>query len=146
MGGIQFDGNSIFNGMIASIATLVTVWALGWARARLGLLNDRMTLWLLRAELERVEALAKEPSKVGAFLLTHVVICLAILGVCIAYAPIAFIDGGSKWIGPFLTVMGLAIYICAVYSLGILYRLKKGEAYLEKQREKVGILGKKLGP
>ncbi len=145
MAGIVFDGSSIFNGVVSSIVTMVALWALGWARTRLGLLNDRMTLRLYRAELEKVEALMRNPSQVTVFLLTYVVICFAMLGIGIAYAPVAFMDGGAKWVGPFLAVMGLAIYACAVYPLGILYRLKKGDAYLEKQRGRVEILERKLG-
>ena len=145
MTGIGFDGNSIFNGVVASIAATVTWWALSWARTRVGLLSDRMTLRLYRAELERVEALRRDPSQVAVFLLTWLVICFAMLGIGIAYAPIAFMDGGAKWIGPFLTVIGFAIYTCAAYVLGILYRLRKGEAYSEKQQAKIDALQQKLG-
>lgn len=145
MAGIGFDGTSFFNSVLASIALAVTWWALSWARTKVGLLNDRMTLRLYCAELERVEALRRDPSQVAVFLLTWVVICFAMLGIGIAYAPIAFMDGGAKWVGPFLAVVGLAIYTCAVYVLGILHRLKKGDAYLEKQRGKIDALQRKLG-
>lgn len=145
MEGFWFDGTSFFNSVLASIALAITWWALSWARTRVGLLNDRMTLRLYRAELERVEALKRDPSQVAVFLLTWLVICFAMLGIGIAYAPIAFMDGGAKWIGPFLAVVGLAIYTCAVYVLGILHRLKKGDAYLEKQRGKIDALQQKLG-
>lgn len=145
MEGFWFDGTSFFNSVLASIALAITWWALSWARTRVGLLNDRMTLRLYRAELERVEALKRDPSQVAVFLLTWLVICFAMLGIGIAYAPIAFMDGGAKWIGPFLAVVGLVIYTCAVYVLGILHRLKKGDAYLEKQRGKIDALQQKLG-
>jgi hypothetical protein len=108
------------------------------------LLNDRLSLGIHRAELAKVEALLKGPSHVTIFLLTNVLICFAVLGAGLAYAPIAFMDGGAKWAGALLTVMSLAIYSCAVYTLGILYRLKKGETYLVKQREKVAALERKL--
>lgn len=108
------------------------------------MLSDRLSLRIYRAELAKVEALMKDPSQVTVFLLTSVLICFAILGVALAYAPIAFMDGGAKLIGPLLTMMCLAIYTCAIYPLGILHRLKKGEAYLVKQREKIEALERKL--
>jgi len=145
MAGFGFEGTGFFNSVLASIAAAATWWALGWARTRAGLLSNRMTLRLYRAELERVETLKRDPSQVAVFLLTWLVICFAMLGIGIAYAPIAFMDGGAKWIGPFLTMMGLAIYTCAVYALGILHRLRKGEAYLEKQRGRIDALQRKLG-
>lgn len=144
MTGIAFDGNAIFNGMVGTIAIGVSVWAARWAGTRLGLLNDRLSLRVYRAELAKVEALVKGPSHVTIFLLANVLICFAILGAGLAYAPIAFMGGGAKWAGAFLTVMSLAIYTCAIYTLGILYRLKKGETYLIKQREKVAVLERKL--
>lgn len=142
--GISFDGNSIFNGVVGSVAAMLTVWAVRWAGMRLGLLNDRLTLRIHRAELAKVEALARNPAQTAVFLLTCVVICLGILGIGLAYAPIAFMDGGAKWIAPFLAVIGLAVYACAIYPLGILNRLKKGEAYLAKQRVKIERLERRM--
>lgn len=144
MGEIYFDVNAIFNGVVGSVALLIAAWALGWTRARLGLLSDRMTLRLYRSEFEQVERLMADPMQLAIFLLTYLLICFALLGLGVGYAPIAFMDDGAKWIGPVLACLGLAIYGCSVYTLGIIYRVKKGERYLGKQREKIAGLEKKL--
>jgi hypothetical protein len=144
MGEIYFDANAIFNGVVGSVALLIAAWALGWTRARLGLLSDRMTLRLYQSEVKQVERLMADPMQLAIFLLTYLLICFALLGLGVGYAPIAFLDDGTKWIGPVLACLGLAVYACSVYTLGIIYRVKKGERYLGKQREKIEALEKRL--
>ena len=97
---IYFDANAIFNGVVGSVALLIAAWALGWTRARIGLLSDRMTLRMYQSEFKRVEALMTDPMQLAIFLLTYLLICFALLGLGVGYAPIAFLDDGAKWVGP----------------------------------------------
>lgn len=145
MAELGFDGNAVFNGVLASAAFAVTWWAVGKARTRVGLMNDRLSLRILRWELRKVETVLLGPTHTAAFLMAHAIVCFALLGVGVAFAPIAFMEGGEKWIGPGLAVVGLTIYCCAIYPLGILFRASKGEPYLSAQRSKIVALEKKLG-
>ncbi|MCW0390820.1 hypothetical protein NB690_001394 [Xanthomonas sacchari] len=61
-----------------------------------------------------------------------------------AYAPMAFMDGGAKVIGPILAILGLGIYTCVVYAIGIIIRLKKGAKYVQRQEAKVAVLEERL--
>ena len=141
---MALDVNSIFNSMVGTVALTFTVWAARLTGIKFSLLSGRLSLKIYRKELAIVEDLIKNPPQVMVFLLTIILVCLAILGVGLAYAPIAFMDGGAKWVGPPLTIMSLALYACAIYPLGILHRVKKGEAYLVKQRGKIEELERKL--
>ncbi|WP_058363002.1 hypothetical protein [Xanthomonas translucens] len=144
MSGLHLDANNIFNGIVLALIVWSGTWALGWAKTRLGLMNDRISLRILRAELNKVLDLQREPGKVAAFLLTQLLCCFGILGIGMTYAPIAFMDGGAKWVGPGLAILGLAIYTCAVYAIGILIRLKKGAKYVQRQEAKIVALEERL--
>lgn len=144
MSDLHLDANSVFNGIIVALLLGGGGWALGWARMRLGLMNDRISLKILRAELNKVLSLQKDPGRVATFLLTQLLCCFGILGIGMAYAPIAFMDGGAKWIGPALAIFGLSIYTCAVYAIGILIRLRKGGDYVRRQEAKIAVLENRL--
>ncbi|UQQ14984.1 hypothetical protein [Xanthomonas arboricola] len=64
MSDLHLDANSVFNGIVVALLLGGGGWALGWAKMRLGLMNDRISLKILRAELNKVLSLQKEPSKV----------------------------------------------------------------------------------
>ncbi|MEF2242108.1 hypothetical protein [Xanthomonas arboricola] len=145
MGELNLDANSIFNGIVVVVLAAGGSWALGRAWGRLGLLSDRMNLKILRAELGKVVDLQEDPSKTAVFLLTQVLFCLAIMGVGAAYAPLAFFEGGMKWFVVVLAVLGLSIYGCAIYAVGILVRLRKGPAYVHRQEARIAAVEEKLG-
>ncbi|WP_230620380.1 hypothetical protein [Xanthomonas arboricola] len=145
MGDLHLDANSIFNGILVVVLAAGGSWALGRAWGRLGLLSDRMNLKILRAELGKVVDLQEDPSKTAVFLLTQVLFCLAIMGVGAAYAPLAFFEGGMKWFVVVLAVLGLSIYGCAIYAVGILVRLRKGPAYVHRQEARIAAVEEKLG-
>ncbi|MBB5876145.1 hypothetical protein [Xanthomonas sp. 3498] len=140
MSDLHLDANSVFNGIIVALLLGGGGWALGWARMRLGLMNDRITLKIHRAELNKVLNLQRDSAKVAAFLLTQILFCFAILGVAMAYSTIAFMDGGAKWMAPVVSILGLAIYTCAVYAIGIIIRVKKGAKYVQRQEAKIAAL------
>ncbi|MDV0439833.1 MULTISPECIES: hypothetical protein [Xanthomonas] len=144
MSDLHFDANGIFNGIVVALLLGGGGWALGWARMRLGLMNDRISLKILRAELNKVLGLQQNPGKVAEFLLTQLLCCFGILGIGMAYAPMAFMDGGAKVIGPILAILGLGIYTCVVYAIGIIIRLKKGAKYVQRQEAKVAVLEERL--
>ncbi|MEA9753713.1 hypothetical protein VDG64_00720 [Xanthomonas campestris pv. raphani] len=145
MGELHLDANSIFNGIVVVLLAAGGSWALGRAWGRLGLLSDRMNLKILRAELGKVMDLQGDSSKIAVFLLTQVLFCLAIMGVGAAYAPLAFFEGGMKWFVAVLAVLGLSIYGCAIYAVGILVRLRKGPAYVQRQEARIAAVEEKLG-
>lgn len=145
MGDLHLDANSIFNGIVVVLLAAGGSWALGRAWGRLGLLSDRMNLKILRAELGKVVDLQGDSSKTAVFLLTQVLFCLAIMGVGAAYAPLAFFEGGMRWFVAVLAVLGLSIYGCAIYAVGILVRLRKGPAYVQRQEARIAAVEEKLG-
>lgn len=67
------------------------------------------------------------------------------MGVGAAYAPLAFFEGGMKWFVVVLAVLGLSIYGCAIYAVGILVRLRKGPAYVHRQEARIAAVEEKLG-
>ncbi len=144
MSDLHLDANNIVNGIVLALIVGGGSWAVGWAKSRLGLMNDRVSLRIYRAELNKVLGLLQDPSKVATFLLTQLLCCFGILGIGTACAPIAFMDGGARWIGPALAIVGLAIYTCAVYAIGILVRIKKGASYVQSQEAKIIALEARL--
>ncbi|KGP21861.2 hypothetical protein NY65_20650 [Xanthomonas phaseoli pv. phaseoli] len=120
-------------------------WALGRAWGRLGLLSDRLNLKILRAELRKVVELQGDPAKTAVFLLTQVLFCFAIMGIGAAYAPLTFFEGGMKWFVPVLAFLGLLIYGCAIYAIGILVRLRKGDPYVQRQEARIAAVEERLG-
>ncbi|KGR48734.1 hypothetical protein OC00_20845 [Xanthomonas vasicola] len=108
-------------------------------------MSDRLNLKILRAELKKVVELQADPAKTAVFLLTQVLFCLAIMGIGAAYAPLAFFQGGMRWFVPVLACLGLSIYGCAIYAIGILVRLRKGAAYVQRQEARIAAVEEKLG-
>lgn len=145
MGELHLDANSIFNGIVVVVFAAGGSWALGQAWGRLGLLSNRLSLKILRAELRKVVELQGDPAKIAVFLLTQVLFCLAIMGVGAVYAPLAFFEGGMKWFVAILAVLGLSVYGCAIYAVGILIRLRKGAAYVQRQEARIAAVEEKLG-
>ncbi|MGV7196894.1 MULTISPECIES: hypothetical protein [unclassified Xanthomonas] len=145
MGELHLDANSIFNGILVVVLATGGSWTLGWAWGRLGLLSDRMNLKILRAELRKVVELQGNPAKTAVFLLEQVLFCLAIIGIGAAYAALAFFDGGMKWVVPGLAFLSLSIYGFAIYAIGILVRLRKGPAYVQRQEARIAAVEEKLG-
>ncbi|WP_313247182.1 hypothetical protein [Stenotrophomonas rhizophila] len=78
------------------------------------------------------------------FLLVQVLCCFGILGVAIMLTLFAFMTGGTKWVAPGLGLLGFSIYGCVIYPLGMLIRLRKGDAYIERQRARIELAEKRL--
>ncbi|WP_258079675.1 hypothetical protein [Xanthomonas arboricola] len=144
MGELHLDANSIFNGIVVVVLAAGGSWALGRAWGQLGLLSDRLNLKILRAELRKVVELQGDTAKIAVFLLTQVLFCLAIMGIGAAYAPLAFFEGGMRWFVAVLACLGLSIYGCAIYAIGILVRLRKGAAYVQRQEARIATVEKKI--
>jgi hypothetical protein len=60
-----------------------------------------------------------------------------------AYGNVSFWTG-AKWIAPGLGVLAFLIYGCVIYPLGMLIRLRKGDAYIERQRARIELAEKRL--
>lgn len=39
-----------------------------------------------------------------------------------------------------VSILGLAIYTCAVYAIGIIIRVKKGGTYVQRQEANIAVL------
>lgn len=141
---LELDPNTIFNGVVTSVVVLSGVWALGHVRTRLTLLNNRLSLNLSRAELAKVRELSGSSERLQSFLLSQLMACFSILGIAMMYVPVSFMEGGTKWIVPGFGVLGLAIYSCGVYAIGMLVRVRRGEAYLNRQQLKISSLEARL--
>lgn len=121
---------AVIGGVVASTVIYLARWAYGKAI----FWNDRIGLAINRAELRKIEHLGQDKFHVMQFLLIQVLCCFGILGIAIMLAPLAFMTDGAKWIVPGLGLLGLSIYGCVVYPLGMIVRLRKGEAYIKRQQ------------
>ncbi len=121
---------AVIGGVVASPVIYLAHWACGKAI----FWNDRLGLAINRAEIRKIEYLGQDKFHVTQFLLIQVLCCFGILGIAIMLAPLAFMTGGAKWIVPGLGLLGLSIYGCVVYPLGMIVRLRKGEAYIKRQQ------------
>ncbi|MFA4227907.1 hypothetical protein P2C08_17025 [Xanthomonas perforans] len=121
---------AVIGGVVASTVIYLARWAYGKAI----FWNDRVSLAINRAEIRKIEYLGQDKFHATQFLLIQVLCCFGILGIAIMLAPLAFMTGGAKWIVPGLGLLGLSIYGCVVYPLGMIVRLRKGEAYIKRQQ------------
>jgi len=140
MTSLNFDPNSIFNSVVGGLVLLGLAWAFGRGKAWIWLLGSRLGLSLMRSELKKALELGRDPSRMQVFLLRHVLISFAILGVGIAYAPVMLLDGGMDWIGPGAALLGLGMYCNVIYALGFISRVGQGDAYVIRQQEKIAAL------
>ncbi|UHH09668.1 hypothetical protein LU699_15610 [Luteimonas fraxinea] len=140
MDNFGFDFKDVLNTVLAGIFVASLSWAFGWVRLRVGMFNDRISLRILRGELDCVLELKRNPSGVGVLLGRQALICFAILGISIVYAPMAVIENGGRYVLPFVAVLGMSLYACAIYPLGILNRLSKGNAFVERQRARIELI------
>lgn len=144
MTSLHFDPNSIFNGIVGGLVLIGLAWAFGRGKAWIWLLGNTLGLSLMRTELKKALELGQDPSRMQVFLLRHVLICFAIVGVGIAYAPVMLLDGGMQWIGPGAALLGLGMYCNVIYALGFMNRVGQGDAYLIRQQEKIDALEARL--
>ncbi|MCS3748836.1 hypothetical protein FHY18_004482 [Xanthomonas arboricola] len=121
---------AVIGGVVASAVIYLARWAYGKAI----FWNDRISLVINRAELRKIEHLGQDKFHIVQFLLIQVLCCFGILGIAIMLAPLAFMTDGAKWIVPGLGLLGLSIYGCVIYPLGMMVRLRKGAAYIDRQR------------
>ncbi|MFA1261861.1 hypothetical protein ACDI97_10655 [Xanthomonas axonopodis pv. fascicularis] len=121
---------AVIGGVLASTVIYLARWAYGKAI----FWNDRVGLAINRAELRKIEQFGQDKFHVMQFLLIQLLCCFGILGIAIMLAPLAFMTDGAKWIVPGLGLLGLSIYGCVVYPLGMIVRLRKGEAYIKRQQ------------
>ncbi|ATS51222.1 hypothetical protein XAP3CFBP6996_008145 [Xanthomonas citri pv. fuscans CFBP 6996] len=121
---------AVIGGVVASTVIYLARWAYGKAI----FWNDRISLAINRAELRKIERLGQDKLHVMQFLLIQVLCCFGILGIAIMLAPLAFMADGAKWIVPGLGLLGLSIYGCVIYPLGMIARLRKGEGYITRQK------------
>ncbi|KLC00624.1 hypothetical protein TB9_10080 [Xanthomonas perforans] len=126
--------NWLAQAVIGGIAASMVIHLARWAYGKAIFWNDRVGLAINRAELRKIERLGQDKFHVMQFLLVQVLCCFGILGIAIMLAPLAFMTDGAKWIAPGLGLLGLSIYGCVIYPLGMIVRLRKGAAYIERQR------------
>lgn len=131
---------AVIGGVVASIVIFLARWACG----KVSFWNEQMGLAINRAELRKIEQLSADRLNVLQFLLIQVLCCFGILGIAIMLTLFAFMTGGAKWIAPGLGVLGFSIYGCVIYPLGMLIRLRKGDAYIERQRARIELAEKRL--
>lgn len=121
---------AVIGGVVASPVIYLAHWACGKAI----FWNDRLGLAINRAEIRKIEHLGKDKLHVVEFLLIQGLCCFGILSVALMLTPLAFMTGGVKLIVPGLGLLGLALYGSVIYPLGMIVRLRKGAAYIERQR------------
>jgi hypothetical protein len=126
--------NWLAQAVIGGIVASTVIYLARWAYGKASFWNDRVSLAINRAEIRKIEYLGKDKLHVAEFLLIQVLCCFGILAIALMLTPLAFMTGGAKWIVPSLGLLSLAIYGCVIYPLGMIVRLRKGAAYIERQR------------
>jgi len=129
--------NWLVQGVVAGLVTAVAISLARWAYGLAGFWNERLGLTLNRAELKKVQHLASDQRILVEFLLTQVLWCICYLAVAAMVAPLAYTTGGQHWLGVVVSALGLLIYCCVIYPLGMVVRVRKGDAYISRQKLRI---------
>jgi hypothetical protein len=140
MPNLTLDIDNIYNALIAAVIVAIAARSFGRMKLATVSINNRWSAWMLRREIARVESFLTDPSEITRFFLTQLLWCMAIIGVGITFASIAFVDGGLRWVAVICPVVGMSIYIVAIYGIGMVWRSRNASAYLDRLKSRLAIL------
>ncbi|AHG43570.1 hypothetical protein N018_12140 [Pseudomonas syringae CC1557] len=138
--GIPFDVSDVAASLVATIVLIVAKWAFD----QVSFLDKKFGLLVNRAELRKIEWLRSDPTNLTHFLLIQGLYCFGAIAMGFLLLPLAFMNGGMKLLVPCLLCVGFAMYFCVVFPLGMLVRLRKGDAYVKRQQECIAQAEKHL--
>ncbi|MEB1941282.1 MULTISPECIES: hypothetical protein [Xanthomonas] len=138
--GMPFDVSDVVGSLVAAVVLIVAKWAFD----KLSFWDEKIGLMINRAELRKVELLRADPVHITHFLLLQGIYCFGALAIGLMLLPLAFMDGGMKLLTPGLWCVGLVIYFCVVFPAGMMVRVRKGDAYIKRQQERIARAEKRL--